>query len=71
MPASIKILGEKNAVVTIFEEKFHQIKTMFFATDNEVVSLKRLSINGLTLDEKLKPGDFRELTNEELLKLKS
>lgn len=53
------------ALVRISEGKFHQVKKMFLATGNEVLYLKRLSIGGLRLDEKLEPGRFRELTIEE------
>ncbi len=35
-----------------------------------VLYLKRVRIGPLKLDEKLQPGEFRELTEEELKKLK-
>ena len=52
--------------LTIYEGKFHQVKRMFEAVDKKVVYLKRLSIGTLELDESLKPGQYRELTDEEL-----
>lgn len=33
---------------------------------NEVVELKRVSIGNLNLDEELKLGEYREITNSEL-----
>ncbi len=42
---------------------------MFKALNMEVVYLKRLSIGDLVLDENLKSGEYRELTEEEILKL--
>ena len=42
------------------------MKKMFLARDNEVVYLKRISIGGIALDETLEPGEYRELTQEEL-----
>lgn len=54
------------AYVTICEGKFHQVKKMFLARDNEVVYLKRIAIGGIALDETLEPGEYRELTQEEL-----
>lgn len=56
--------------VTITEGKFHQVKRMFAAVDKEVVFLKRISMGPLLLDEELKLGTYRELTDEELLILK-
>ena len=40
------------------------------AVDSEVLYLKRLSMGTLQLDEKLKPGDYRRLTETEIQQLK-
>ena len=56
--------------LTIREGKFHQIKRMFQAVDNEVLYLKRLSMGPLDLDENLAPGEYRTLTEEEIKRLK-
>lgn len=55
--------------VTITEGKFHQIKRMFLAVDNRVKQLKRTRMGTLLLDEALKPGQYRLLTEEELASL--
>lgn len=52
--------------ITIYEGKYHQVKRMFKAVDKEVIYLKRISMGELKLDEKLEPGDFRELDKNEL-----
>jgi 16S rRNA pseudouridine516 synthase len=52
--------------VTIREGKFHQVKRMFHACGKEVQYLKRLSIGTLKLDETLKKGEFRPLTEAEI-----
>ena len=52
--------------ITVYEGKFHEVKRLFQALGNEVVYLKRLSINGLALDPSLKCGEYRELTEEEI-----
>lgn len=57
-------------LLTIHEGKFHQVKRMFEAAGGEVVYLKRLSMGPLRLDEALKPGDCRPLTQEEISELK-
>ncbi len=53
-------------IVTITEGKFHEIKRIFRALENEVTYLKRISIGNLYLDEAIKPGTYRELTVEEI-----
>lgn len=52
--------------VTITEGKFHQVKRMVHAIDNEVLHLQRVSMGSLQLDESLALGEYRELTDEEL-----
>lgn len=56
--------------LTITEGKYHQVKLMAKAVGNEVAYLKRLSMGAVSLDPELKPGEFRELTEEELAALK-
>ena len=57
-------------LVEIQEGRFHQIKRMFEAVGKQVVFLKRISMGTLTLDNNLKPGSYRRLSAEEVLKLK-
>lgn len=54
------------ANLTITEGRKHQVKRMLRAVDCCVVSLKRVSVGSLFLDEGLKPGEYRELTEVEL-----
>ena len=56
--------------VTIQEGKFHQVKRMFEAVGKKVLYLKRLTFGPLALDETLKPGEYRYLTEEEIRDLK-
>ena len=53
----------------IHEGRFHQVKRMMEAVGNEVLFLKRLSMGPLSLDETLEPGEYRQLTQEELKQL--
>lgn len=55
--------------LTITEGKFHQVKRMFRAMGNEVIFLKRIAMGNLKLDSNLLPGEYRELTEEEVLAL--
>lgn len=52
--------------LTITEGKYHQVKLMSQAVGNEVIFLKRLTMGAVSLDEDLAPGEYRELTDEEL-----
>ena len=56
-----------SAVITISEGKYHQIKRMLAARGKEVIYLKRLSVGELELDESLGEGEYRELTEQELI----
>ena len=69
-----KLVIEKSDAIseirlTIQEGKFHQVKRMFEAVGKEVNYLKRESMGTLVLDETLKPGEYRKLTEEELKSL--
>ena len=55
--------------ITIREGKNHQVKRMLRAIDCCVVYLKRTDIGGVPLDESLAPGEYRELTTEEMSRL--
>ncbi|SEU08036.1 16S rRNA pseudouridine516 synthase [Salinibacillus kushneri] len=52
--------------LTIMEGKFHQVKRMFRSVGKEVTELKRLQMGNLQLDNTLEPGEYRELTDNEL-----
>ncbi|MCK6258114.1 rRNA pseudouridine synthase [Fictibacillus sp. KIGAM418] len=71
-PGALSILhsGEVSEIELIITEgKFHQVKRMFEAVGKKVTYLKRIQMGGLKLDEKLKLGEYRELTAEELERL--
>lgn len=55
--------------LTITEGKKHQVKRMLRAVGCFVIYLKRVSIGELKLDENLKPGEYRELSKDEILQL--
>ncbi len=70
LPAKANIIGVKELELEIREGRFHQVKRMLQAVDNEVVFLKRISFGSLVLDEKLLPGEYRELTADEVTLLR-
>lgn len=66
LPAVVQVLDDTHLYLTIQEGKFHQVKRMLQAVDNQVIALKRVFFGGLQLDASLKPGEYRELRPEEL-----
>lgn len=58
LPAQIERIDEKAIRLTIYEGKFHQVKRMMEAVDNNVAYLKRESIGEWTL-EGLEKGEWR------------
>lgn len=65
-PAALEILSDHEALVTISEGRYHQVRRMFAAIGNRVTGLHREQIGGLKLDPALAPGEYRELTAEEV-----
>ena len=55
--------------IMICEGKYHQVKRMFAATGNKVIELHRSKMGELELAPNLKPGECREITPEELIKV--
>jgi 16S rRNA pseudouridine516 synthase len=66
LPAKLEVLGEKQALVTLHEGRYHQVRRMFAAAGNHVLDLKRVSIGGLQLPDDLEEGEWRILEPEEL-----
>ncbi|ANU11457.1 RNA pseudouridine synthase ytzF [Planococcus antarcticus DSM 14505] len=72
-PASLNIIESATVSkieLTITEGKFHQVKRMFESVGKRVVYLKRLSMGPLSLDPELGLGEYRHLTEEEVISLK-
>ena len=63
-PAELVFTGSKEALLTLTEGKFHQVKRMFAAIGNRVRMLHREQIGSLKLD--VEEGAWRELTSQEV-----
>lgn len=61
LPAQLDIVDAKTARLTITEGRYHQVRRMFAAVGNHVVTLHRERIGGLTLPADLEPGQYRIL----------
>ena len=66
LPAGFEARGEKEALITLHEGRYHQVRRMFAAAGNHVTALKRISIGGLHLPDDLEEGAWRELTPDDL-----
>lgn len=62
--------GDLTCEVVLTQGVYHQIKRMFGVFGAGVVSLRRTAIGGVALDASLGPGGFRELTADELEKIR-
>ncbi|MCV2402514.1 pseudouridine synthase [Marinomonas sp. C2222] len=67
LPADLEILTPKEVLLTITEGRFHQVKRMFAAVGNRVVSLHREQIGDVYLDVEV--GQWRYLTEPEIASL--
>ena len=67
LPAKLKKLSDDPAAVCvqIREGKYHQVKRMFASVGNSVSALRRTAIGALKLDNSLKEGEARLLTDDE------
>ena len=61
LPAQLDVVDPKTARLTITEGRYHQVRRMFAAVGNHVVSLHRERIGGLVLPGDLEPGQHRIL----------
>ena len=66
LPAIIHSYEDAICEISISEGRYHQVKRMFAAMGNRVVSLHRQKIAQLSLDEALAPGDYRKLSDDEI-----
>ncbi|MDG2272258.1 MAG: pseudouridine synthase [Halioglobus sp.] len=65
-PAQLTILGDYVAEVGLVEGRYHQLKRMFGHFDNKVLSIHRIAVGALQLDDQLLAGQSRDLTAAEV-----
>jgi 16S rRNA pseudouridine516 synthase len=66
-PAQLDIVSSHEALLTIHEGRYHQVKRMFAALGNRVERLQRERIGGLQLPADLALGEYRPLNDDELI----
>ncbi|WP_299022673.1 pseudouridine synthase [uncultured Photobacterium sp.] len=64
LPATLEVISPKEVLLTITEGKFHQVKRMFAAVGNRVVSLHREKVGKISLDVDV--GQWRYLSADEV-----
>ena len=69
LPASLSFETEQICKITVHEGKFHEVRRIFLALENEVTELERIAIGCLTLPQDLSVGQWREMTDEEKARL--
>ena len=65
-PSKARLTENGDLLLTIHEGRFHQVKRMLQAVDNQVLTLERVSFGPLSLDLSLQRGEYRTLTEEEI-----
>lgn len=66
LPAKLELIDSLTARVTLHEGRYHQVRRMFAACGNRVETLHRESIGNIRLDAVLQPGQWRELSDQEI-----
>jgi 16S rRNA pseudouridine516 synthase len=66
LPAVMETLTPTEALLTLTEGRYHQVRRMYAAMGNHVTALHRESMGGLTLPEDLAAGAFRLMTDADL-----
>lgn len=65
-PAALQVISETEALLTVTEGRYHQVRRMFAAAGNHVEALHRESLGGLVLPADMAPGQWRLLREEEI-----
>jgi 16S rRNA pseudouridine516 synthase len=65
-PAQLTIHDRHSARLILHEGRYHQVKRMFEATGNRVLTLHRSAVGQIILDDNLPTGGYRALTNQEI-----
>lgn len=65
-PAELEAAGEREALLTVREGRYHQVRRMFAAAGNHVEELHREAVGALELPADLAPGAIRRLRESDL-----
>ncbi|WP_245754191.1 pseudouridine synthase [Loktanella salsilacus] len=65
-PAELEIVSQTEALLSVTEGRYHQVRRMFAATGNHVAELHRERLGGLSLPEGMTPGQWKLLSEKEI-----
>lgn len=65
-PAKVEVIDNRQMLLSISEGKYHQVKRMLAAVENQVIELHREQIGAIKLDDTLAEGEWRYLTEDEV-----
>ncbi len=65
-PAELEVISETEALLSVTEGRYHQVRRMFAATGNHVEELHRERLGGVSVPDDLAPGQWKLLTEEEV-----
>lgn len=65
-PAELQVVSKTEALLSVTEGRYHQVRRMFAAAGNHVDELHRESLGGLSLPDGLDPGQWKLLDDEEI-----
>ena len=66
VPAELEVVSETEALLSVTEGRYHQVRRMFAATGNHVEALHRERLGGLSLPADLAPGQWKLLSEDEI-----
>ncbi|MDP1739100.1 MAG: pseudouridine synthase [Caulobacter sp.] len=66
LPAAMETLSPTEALLTLTEGRYHQVRRMFAAVGNHVTALHRESMGGLDLPDDLEAGEYRPMTEADV-----
>lgn len=65
-PATLVVVSDTEALLSVTEGRYHQVRRMFAATGNHVAALHRERLGGLSLPDDLAPGQWTLLSTAEI-----
>ena len=68
LPAELEVISPREARLTLYEGRYHQVRRMFAAVGNHVESLHRQRIGGMALED-LEAGQWRQLDERDTAQL--
>ena len=65
-PAALSVISETEALLSVTEGRYHQVRRMFAAAGNHVEALHRERLGGLLLPDGMLPGQWSLLREDEI-----